>query len=62
MIVLTLHLLQCLKISRLVFGRVVLDVPKLTLCLYGREVKVRELDFFKLNAAADVGTVLEGLA
>lgn len=61
MVVLTLHLAEDLEVTRLIFRRVVFDVPKLSLCLNRREVKLRELYLLLLYASADIRAMLEGL-
>lgn len=54
MVILTLHLTQHLEVTHLVLWGIVLYVPELSLCLNWREVKLWELEFLLLDAAADV--------
>ena len=59
-VVLALHLAQDLEVTRLIFGRIVFDVPKLSLCLNRREVELWELLLLLFDAPADIRAVLEG--
>lgn len=61
MVVLTLHLAKDLEVTRLIFRRIVFDIPKLSLCLNRREIKLWELLFLLLDASANIRAVLEGL-
>lgn len=62
MVILTLHLTQHLEVTRLIFRRIVLDVPKFSLRLNRREIELWKLKLFLLDAATDIRAVFEGLA